>query len=354
MDAVIGFILIIMPLVFVHELGHYLMARRAGVAVQVFSIGFGPEIFGFFDRQGTRWRLALIPLGGYVKMLGEDTSIEASEAAAYHGKSFEKSGLFSRMAIVLLGPLANILLALCILFVINWNYGVYQAPDYLSAGIGAVVEDSAAAEAGLQVGDVIVAVDQQPVNSFADIAAIMAQSSGEPVIVQVLRGDTTYQYDLSPRVMIDPAGNERLMLGVSASMPKKQMVGVVEAFSHAMKQTYVLGTQILYGIGGLMSGAVEYTQLGGPIKIAEYSGENLTRGIEAFLFFTAMLSVNLAIINLLPIPGLDGGHFLLLLIEGVMRRKPAENIVRLVNNLGIMFVLMLIVLITAKDIFELL
>ena len=342
LESLFGFILIITPLVFFHELGHFAFARYSGVVVDVFSVGFGPEIFGYTDRQKTRWRLALIPLGGYVKIKGEALDSKRGEAGTLAGAS-----LLQRMSIIAAGPMANIILALGILWAVNVSYGVYTQSPYLETGIGRVAENSPASRLGLQTGDVITKLNGASIQAFGDIVQAMQTVDDTPIEIHYIRGDSSYQALITPAL-----SDNRYILGVTAAEPVRKNLNLWDSLIFSSQQLIWFGGQILEGLGGLFIGAVAFDELGGPIKIAQYSGDVLSVGAEQLLLFAAMLSVNLAIINLFPIPGLDGGHLLWLVVEGVIRRPPPAHWVHLTNNIGILFVLGLILLVSVKDVYQ--
>ena len=342
-ESLLGFILVITPLVFFHELGHFALARYAGVAVEVFSVGFGPELLGYTDQKGTRWRLTVIPLGGYVKIKGEQLGSEQTEAGTLAAAS-----LLHRFAIIAAGPMANIILALGILWAVNASYGVHTQSPYSETGIGGVTQDSPASAIGLQSGDIITKLNGTKVETFDDIVRIMQDADGSSVSIGYIRGDSSYQGTITPSL----SGN-RYVLGVAAAGLVRKSLNLWDSFDMAFRQMIWFGAQILDGLGGLIVGTVDVNELGGPIKIAQYSGDVLVSGAEQFLLFAAMLSVNLALINLLPIPGLDGGHIFWLIVEGIIRRPPPVQWVHLANNFGILFVIGLILLISVKDVYSL-
>ena len=342
-ESLLGFILIITPLVFFHELGHFALARRAGVQVDVFSVGFGPELLGYTDRKGTRWRLALIPLGGYVKIKGETLGESGDEQG-----SLATASLLQRFAIIAAGPAANIVLAFGILFAVNLGYGVYTQGVYQETGIGTVAEDSPARLAGLQSGDIITRLNGVSIEAFEDIIRTMRTADGAPMSMEYVRGDSSYHVQITPTLTPD----HRYILGVTGPKMLRTYPGVSDSLGLAFQQLTWFGGQIVQGLGGLLLGTADIAELGGPIKIAQYSGDILVSGAEQFLLFAAMLSVNLALINLFPIPGLDGGHLLWLSVEAVMRRPPPAQWIQVTSNIGIIFVLGLILLITFKDIYE--
>lgn len=348
-ESLLGFLLIVTPLVFFHELGHFIFARLAGVQVLVFSVGFGREIFGYTDRLGTRWRLSMIPFGGYVKMSGEARTEDSEEEKG----SFQSASLFQRMSIIAAGPLANVILAIVLLAFVNILYGVLTSKNYLEHGIGSVAEGSAAEQVGLRSGDVITAINNVEIQEYREILTLMSHASGAPMIIKFRRGDVVYQDIITPKIFLAQDGTqERYILGVTGPGYQRERMGMIEGASAAVRQSFWLMWQIVNSIGGLINGAYDYRELGGPIKIAQMSGDTLTAGVEKFLLFAAMLSLNLALINMFPIPGLDGGHFTQFIVEGVIRRPLPLGMVHFLNSAGMIFVLILIALVTVKDIFE--
>ena len=286
----------------------------------------------------------MIPLGGYVRIKGE----ALGEGDDQQG-SLSAATLLQRFAIIAAGPIANVILAFVILFMVNFSYGVYTQGQYNEVGISSVAEDSPASRVGLQAGDIITKLDGVPINEFGDIIRVMQGADGTAIPLSYTRGDSSYRDQILPTLVTE----NRYILGITAPKIQRIQQGALETFSVALQQLVWFGTQILQGLAGLFVGAVDFAEFGGPIKIAQYSGEVLVSGTEQFLLFAAMLSVNLALINLFPIPGLDGGHLLWLIVEGVIRRPPPLKLIHLTNNLGILFVLGLIVLITVKDIYQL-
>ena len=355
-DWILPFLVVLSVLIFVHELGHYLIARACGVKVEVFSIGFGPELFGRYDRSGTRWKVSAVPLGGYVKMFGEETFGEDGEPAPVREEhlSFKHKRLSQRAAIVSAGPLANVLFALVLLFGL---FAIVGAPAPLPA-VGAVQAGSAAAEARFQAGDVILGIEGEPVAWFEDVRRIVNANPGAVLHFQVHRGDAEISIAATPRPSEQTIDGEVRTVGLLGIRPDLTKVGYQDltlpsAAIAAVNQTYGLATQILEAIVGIFRGERALDELGGPLRIAQLSGQVANDGIVNLLYFMAALSVNLALINLLPIPVLDGGHLMLYAVEAVIGRPLNKRLTEYAFRAGMIFVVGLMLLATWNDIINL-
>ncbi len=329
----VPFLFVLTIVVFFHELGHFLVARWCGIKVLVFSIGFGPEIVGFYDRYGTRWKIAAVPLGGYVKFFGDDNAASVPDHAAAAGMSeAEKKDSFihkpvgSRAAVVAAGPIANFILAIVIFAGIFMIVGKQTT----SARVDAVQPGSAAQAAGFKPGDLVLAINGEKIDSFSDMQRIVSINAGEPLNVEVERGGVPVTLKAMPELkeIKDNFGNvHRLgVLGISRSMApgdiKTQKVGPLSAVVMGAQETWFVVDRTLSYIGGVFAGREAADQLGGPIRIAQVSGQVATAGFVALIHLTAVLSVSIGLLNLFPIPLLDGGHLLFYGIEAV-RGKPA-------------------------------
>ncbi|MFH1803416.1 MAG: RIP metalloprotease RseP [Pseudomonadota bacterium] len=324
METILAFLFVLSVLVFVHEFGHYWVAIRSGVKVEAFSIGFGPELFGWRDKRGTRWKVSALPLGGYVKMFGDmnpasvgqrDDLSDEDRKHAFHHKS-----LMARAAIVFAGPLANFIFAIIVFAVLFAVVGQQRALPV----VGDVVADSPAAVAGLQSQDRIVAIDGQDIAWFDELSTIVRQKGGQPVNLTVSRNDQFIQIVATPELVVAGEGEnaERFgRLGVSAGAFETQRDGPVEAIGKAFSSTYNLTAQTLGALGEMISGQRDSSELGGPIRIAQMSGEVAEGGLAPLLFFMGYLSISLGLINLMPVPVLDGGHLVFYAIEAI-RGKP--------------------------------
>lgn len=353
---VVLFIFVLSVLVYVHEWGHYWVARRNGVRVDVFSIGFGPEIHGWTNAAGTRWKISAIPFGGYVKMFGErdvtgddDESRELS--AEEEAVSFSHKSLAQRTAIVSAGPLANFLFAIVVLAVM---YGVVGSPRPLAA-VGSVRPDSAAAEAGFQPGDRIESIDGQPIRWFEELREIVGRSAGVALTFTIDRTGRKMSVVAIPRAMEEAnesGGVEsRGRLGVTADpeQVEHERHDPLSAAYLAVERTATLTVRILEYVGQIIVGSRSAKELGGPLRIAQISGEMAKGGLSDFIFFMAFLSINLGLINLFPIPMLDGGHLLFYAIEAVLGRPLGPRAQEYGFRFGLILVLVLMVFVTWQD-----
>lgn len=444
-DYVIPFLVVLTILVFVHEYGHYIVARWNGVRVDVFSVGFGKELFGFTDKAGTRWKFSLLPLGGYVKMHGDAdaSSSTVDEVAALDPDSFPAKNVLQRMSIIVAGPLANILfaaVALAFLFAVigrpftpavvgNIEEGSVAAVAGLetydrliaidgseiesfeefrtiereSAGVelsvtvdrdGEIIEvpmtpetiiredtrldqtfelgdlgigrpltpadvaavrpGGAAEEAGLLPGDRIIAVNKEPLVSFEDLQQIVSTSPDVELLFTIDRGGDNLDLPITPRPeeITDPQSGETIsigLIGVERPTPPLQRVGPVEALGDGLGETYRLTVLILKSVGQLITGQGSTDDLGGPIRIAQITGELTKDGLFPAVMFTVMLSINLGLINLFPIPVLDGGHLVMLFIELVRGKPLNERSQEIAFRFGLALVLSLMVFATWQD-----
>ena len=359
-----AFLFVLTVVVFFHELGHFWVARRCGVTVDVFSIGFGPEIIGRTDRHGTRWKLALIPLGGYVKFRGDDNvaSVPDAEAIANMSEEDRRASLagqsvWRRMAIVAAGPIANILLAIVIFSTLFAVYGkMLTAPR-----VETVIAGSAAEEAGLQPGDLILTIDGRRIESFSDIQAIVMLSADTPLEIVVDRGGARVKLTATPRrqEMKDPFGNVQRVgvLGISRSVSRNDIIvkryGLPEAVMLGMAETYNVIERSFTYLGRLIRGRETTDQLGGPISIAKTSGDVAMLGFSALVNMMAVISVSIGILNLFPVPMLDGGHLLFYAIEAVRGRPLSERVQDIGFRIGFVLIMMLILFVTSNDILRL-
>ncbi|MEM7043338.1 MAG: RIP metalloprotease RseP [Pseudomonadota bacterium] len=444
-DYVIPFLVVLSILVFVHEYGHYIVARWNGVRVDVFSIGFGKELFGYTDSAGTRWKFSLLPLGGYVKMHGDAdaSSSTIDHEAAVDPDSFPAKNVFQRMSIIAAGPLANILFAafaLALLFMIVGrpftpaSIGTVEddspaavaglmpfdrvvavdgdeiasfeelrtierenagselmvtverdgqsldlamtpamvtrederldqtfeigdlgiGPPLTPADVANVRPDGAAAEAGLEAGDRIVAVDGEVLKSFEDLQAIVSQSADIELLFTIERNGGSLELPITPRgveVTDEQSGEAKVigLIGVERPLPALHRVGPVTALIDGLKETYRLTALILGAVWQLISGQGSTDDVGGPIRIAQITGELTKDGLFPAVMFTVMLSINLGLINLFPIPVLDGGHLVMLFIELVRGKPLNERSQEIAFRFGLALVLSLMVFATVQD-----
>jgi regulator of sigma E protease len=360
LSVLLPFLFVLTIVVFIHELGHFLVARWCGVKVKAFSIGFGREIFGFYDRYGTRWRFAWIPLGGYVKFLDDDNSASVPSKAALENLTpaeregaFQSQSLAGRSAIVAAGPVANFLLAI-VIFALTFTFVGVQVT---APRVDELVADGAAASAGFKPGDVIVSIDGQMIETFADMQRIVSASADHELGFEVNRGGVLLKLKVTParREISDRFGN-KLRVGVigirrnpTQAEWEFKRYGPIESIGLGVKETVFIITRTLSYLGDVVMGRESADQMRGPIGIAEISGQVASAGIVPLLNLTAVLSVSIGLINLFPIPLLDGGHLLFYLIEAVRRRPLSERTQEIGFRIGLAVVLMLMMFATWND-----
>ena len=358
-DYVLPFLLILTVLVFVHELGHYLVARHNGVRVEVFSIGFGPELFGWNDRAGTRWKFSAIPLGGYVKMYGDADPASmpgarlADMTAEQRAVSFHHKRLPQRAAIVAAGPAANFIFALVLLAGLFATVGQPYTPPY----VGQVQPGSAAEQAGIKAQDTIVAIDGERIDRFEDVQRIVRLNTGTPLEIMVQRGDQKVTLSVTPRVtsFTDRFGNEHKigLLGIEGKGVNYIRRDPASALWRAGQETMNLTVGTLQAAWQMLLGLRPTDELGGPVRIAQMSGEVAQGGVVAIIWFLAVLSINLGLINLFPIPVLDGGHLLFYAAEAVRGRPLGQRAQEYGFRVGLALVLTLMVFATWNDLVHL-
>ena len=352
---VLPFLIILSVVVFVHEYGHYWVARRNGIRVETFSIGFGQELFGFNDRHGTRWKFSWIPLGGYVKMLGDAdaTSATADAGTASDPDSFPAKSVWQRMAVVFAGPAANFIFAIVVLALLFRMSG----RPYTPAVVADVRDGSPAAAAGLVTDDRIVAVDGAAIESFQDLQEYVRPSAEVPLNFTVERGEGTFDVVVTPELqeIEDRFGQfHRVgLIGITSNAIEFRTSSPGSAVFEAFAETGKMVTGTLRALGEMIVGSRSADELGGPLRIAQMSGEIAQDGIVPVIWFTAVLSINLGLINLFPIPMLDGGHLVLYTIEAARGRPLTERSQEIAFRVGLAMVLSLMVFATWNDLVHL-
>jgi regulator of sigma E protease len=358
---VIPFLFVLTIVVFFHELGHFVIARWCGVRVMVFSIGFGPELIGFNDRHGTRWKLAAIPLGGYVKFFGDENAASVPDqdaiarmTEAEQRESFVHKPVGQRAAIVAAGPIANFLLAIAIFAAVFTFYGKQATP----ARVDTVQPGSAAAAAGFQPGDLIVSINGRKIETFTDMQRLVSASAGASLEIEVDRGGVRTTLRATPKLteLKDNFGNVHRIgvLGINGAREPPVPVGPFTAVKLGVEETWFVVERTLSYIGRVVVGMESADQLGGPIRIAQVSGQVATAGFVALINLAAVLSVSIGLLNLFPIPLLDGGHLLYFAIEAVRGRPLSDRAQEYGFRFGLAMVLLLMLFATYNDLLHLL
>jgi regulator of sigma E protease len=350
------FALVIGVLVFVHEFGHYGVARLFGIKVEAFAVGFGKEIIGWTDGHGTRWKLGWIPMGGYAKFAGDanaasqpDFSLDAELPPEERANLFHNRPLWQRSLVVAAGPVINFLFAILIFAAFFMTYGHQITP----AVVGKVMDGTPAAAAGLKQGDRILSIDGQGVDRFEDVSRIVAINPGTAIEIRVARDDRTMSLNAKPRIVteVDRFGNsyERGQLGLMSGELVVVQHKPVQALRWAMVETWATVRMMWDTLAQVVMGRRPLGDLGGPVKIAQFSGQSATLGLPALIGFIALISINLGFINLLPIPMLDGGHLFLYALEGIRRRPLHPKVQEWAFMSGFALLMSLMLVLTWND-----
>lgn len=364
---IVGFLLVLGPLITIHEFGHYLVGRLFGVQAEAFSVGFGKEIAGWTDRRGTRWKLSALPLGGYVQFKGDmnpasipDAGKLAAVSEEERAGSFHFKPLWQRALIVFAGPATNVIVALAIFAAFAMAFGKAEPVGQVAPTVvGGFADQSVARDAGVRVGDNIVAIDDDRMESFGDILRTVSIHPDRRIVLTVDRGgrEIAIPLTIASTVERDSFGNSSKIgrLGVYSGVQEYRMVpvGPGEAMSLAVDQSIGIARMMVTGIKQIVVGDRSVRELGGPIKIAKFSGEQFSLGPDAFIWFVALISLNLAFINLLPIPALDGGHLAFYAAEAIRRKPVGPRGQELAFRTGFAVVLALMVFVTINDLVSL-
>ena len=359
-NYIVVFLIVLTILVFVHEYGHYWVAKRNGVRVEAFSVGFGPEIWGRNDASGTRWKICAIPLGGYVKMFGEGGDVsedgEKSELSdAEKAVSFYYKTVSQRAAIVAAGPIVNFIFAIFAFAILAGAVG-NAVP---LAAVGKVFKDSAAEIAGFKSGDRFISINEEEINLFSDLRRIVTENPNTVLSFQIDRAGKEITLSATPKLTVQKnAEGEEIEIGLlgvewSPDFVSYERQNPAMALWVGVQRTYMVTTNILSYIGDMFSGRRGTDELGGPLRIAQISGQMAEQGIGAVILLMAMLSVNLGLINLFPIPMLDGGHLAFYLIEALLGRPLGAKAQEYGFRFGLILVLMLVVFVTWNDLVHL-
>ena len=360
---VLSFLVVLTVIVFVHEMGHYLVARWNGIAIQTFSIGFGPELFGWVDRHGTRWRVSAIPLGGYVRFVGDmnassagvDDDVIANAGPELRPRLFVNKNVWQRIAVVLAGPVANVILTIVLVYALTVGYGRYTVAPV----IGEVTAGSVAEAAGLGPGDRVIAVDGFGVRSFDDFQRLVQTAPQRQVSIVVERETGEQTVTLVPEAseLTDRFGNVHRVgrIGVARSIAPDDITfyraGPIEALQMTFEEIRFIIERTAAFLGDFFVGRGDVDQLGGPVKVAQVSGQVATLGLPAFINLIAMLSLNIGIFNLLPVPMLDGGHLMYYLVEAIRGRPLSQRVQEMGFRVGLALVLTLTVFTLFNDLF---
>lgn len=362
---VLPFLFVLTIVVFFHELGHYLVARWNKVDIEAFSIGFGKELLGWYDSRGTRWKLCVIPLGGYVKFKGDANAASAPDfdrlskmSDSEKAGSFENKRVGQRAAVVAAGPIANFILAI-VIFTGTFYFGGRYVTDPV---VVEVQQDSAAAVAGFEADDLVLSIDGEPISSFSDIQRIVAPNPDVEMSFVVKRSgrDITILATPTSREMTDRFGNTQKigMIGIVSNNEAGNLrlleFGIVESVGEAVGETWYVTTRTLGYLADIITGKQSADQLGGPIRIAKVSGDVATLGIAALINLAAILSISIGLLNLFPIPMLDGGHLVFYLYEAIRGKPLSEGAQEIGFRIGLAAVLMLMVFATWNDVTQLL
>lgn len=352
---ILAFLLVIGPLVFVHELGHYAAGRLFRIKADAFSIGFGREVAGFTDKRGTRWKFGWLPLGGYVKFAGDMNPAGQPSPdwlalpAAERAQTFQAKPVWQRAIVVAAGPVTNFVVAILILAAFAVTFGENRTPST----VGAIEANSAAAAAGLEPGDRIVAVNGRAMDGFNDLRRYFTLRPDEAVKLTVERDGARQELQaiVGVRVERDRFGNEYRIgrMGIGPTAPVHEQVGLIDALPAGFRMTGEVIETTLDGLGQIITGRRSVEELGGPLRIAQVSGERFVLGPTEFVFLIALVSINLGFINLLPVPVLDGGHLLFYAIEAVRRKPVGPEVMEWAFRGGMVAILALMLLVTFND-----
>ena len=362
---ILPFIALIMVVVFIHEYGHYYFAKRYGVGVTDFSIGFGKEMFGWNDKSGTRWKICWIPLGGYVKFFGDRNVFSQADQEKIikqynkedQKKLFVLKPLYQRALIVVAGPLANFLLAIVIFFSVY----TFVGKDFTPAVINEVQEDSPAMISGLKNNDIIVSIDGNKVKSIMDVSKFIALSTGDFIDFKISRSDQQLIFKVKPNMVEseDNLGNKvnKRMVGIKIGAYNNQInhvkLGPAKALYYSINEVYFVSISSLKYIGSMLKGTGDSSQLGGPIRIAKITGQVAEIGIIPFLSIMAYISISLGLINLFPIPLLDGGHLMFYGFEKILGKPLSQKTQEGFFRIGMFLLLSLMFFTTFNDLKDL-
>jgi len=365
MTYIIPFLILLTVVVFIHEYGHYYFAKRYGVGITDFSIGFGKEIFGWSDKSGTRWKICWIPLGGYVKFFGDRNVFSQAEQQEIINKYSEEDRkklfilkpLYQRSLIVAAGPLANFFLAIIIFTMIN----MFVGKDMTPATIDEVLPESPAHVAGLEKNDKIISIGNNKVESILEVSTFINTSTSEIIKFVIMRNESELTFFIKPNLVQgkDPLGNsvKKRMIGIKLSPInsgiKKEPLGISKSLYYSVNEVWFVSITSLKYLGAMLTGTADSSQLGGPIRIAKITGQVAEHGIIPFLSIMAYISISLGLINLFPIPMLDGGHLMFYAFEKFLGRPLSQKTQEGFFRIGLFLLFSLMFFVTFNDLKDL-
>lgn len=354
LDYILPFLIVLTVLVFIHELGHYLVARYNGVKVEVFSIGFGPKLFGWTDGAGTQWKVSAIPLGGYVRMLGDadassrpDTEALQQMADEERNKSLHSKTIGQRMAVSAAGPIANFLLAI----VLMSGVFIFKGEPFLPAVVGSTLPGKLAEKIGLKPEDRISSINGKEVKDFVELRNIIQTSGGKDVTLSVVRKGETLSLSTKMEEVDEKTGEKKPVnqLGMRPGTPDYKQHSLLSAIGNSFAFTFNMCVDTVHNLGQMIMGKRSSDELGGILAIGDMAGQSAKGGVVALLWFMALLSVNLGLINLFPVPVLDGGHLVFYAIEGIRGKPVSEKAQEYAFLVGLVIVLSVMAMSTWND-----
>lgn len=354
----IAFIIILSVVVFIHEFGHYIIAILNGVKVDEFAIGYGKELWHKIDKKGTRWKICAIPFGGFVKFFGDEEASSSISNREQLEKMNEEDknkclyfkSVYQRIAVVFAGPLFNYILAL-FLFAIFFTF---KGINTFSNKITFITDGSPAQLAGIEVGDKVISIDDDEIKTFEDIQIKIALSTGKAMKFVLDRNGKIITKHITPKIVekLDTFNNtiKMPMIGIGSEDYTYKKIGIVASFVESTKQIHNINTTTLKALGQIIIGKRGFNDMSGPIKIAKYSGNAMKNGIMSMIYFTALISASLGLMNLLPIPVLDGGHLLFYFLEAIRKKPLKEKTENMLFKIGFSILITLMIFVTIKDI----
>lgn len=357
--TIIAFLIVISVLVIIHEFGHYIVAKKCGVKIEEFSVGFGKEIWGRTDKSGTRWKVCIAPFGGFVKMFGDESGASNPDLKKLKKLSekdkkqaFFFKNVYQRIAVVAAGPVFNFVLAIVILAGLTMHSGI----SHIKPTIDDIIPGSAAERAGFMRDDYILKINDKKVDDFQDVKSTVAINAGNELTFKIIRNYEVMEVKATPEAKIskDLFGNEVKIgiIGIVAETLKFEKVGPLRSLTYSVESVYDMSVKTLEALGQMITGQRSFKDMGGPIKIAKYSGQSMMHGFATFIWFIAVVSANLGLMNLLPIPMLDGGHLVFYTVEAVTRKPVPEKIQDISFKIGFIFIITLMLAATINDIID--